>query len=365
MIGTIVQNYNAGNHEAPIVVGHPKDNSPAFGWVDSLEVLPGDRIFAKPKGIQPEFEEAVGRGIYNKRSASFYSNLNLRHIGFLGGMPPALKGLEAVQFNEDEESIEYEEMEFLEFEEASLFNSIGRTFGKMRDLFISKFSIEEADRAIPAFVADDLKNVQPTPIDEPVLPNFTESKKDFPMTPEEIKSMQEENAKLKKANTDFSETVKTLTTEKAVSEKKVTDFEEASAKSEKQAKEKVVSDFCDQAVADGKLKPADKPLVAATLAALDHSEATIEFGEGDSKVSITPFDAYQRQILNSADVVSFNEVAKKDAADESAASFAEGESRFSGTNLDEDSAVEYNEAKKLMSNDASLTFEKALATVRK
>ena len=28
--------YDPALHEAPIVVGHPKDNAPAYGWVKSL-----------------------------------------------------------------------------------------------------------------------------------------------------------------------------------------------------------------------------------------------------------------------------------------------------------------------------------------
>ena len=33
----IASNYNPQEHEAPIVVGHPVDNSPSFGWIESLK----------------------------------------------------------------------------------------------------------------------------------------------------------------------------------------------------------------------------------------------------------------------------------------------------------------------------------------
>lgn len=97
----IVRNYNAKKHEAPVVIGHPKDNAPAFGWVAGLKT-DGKRLFAKFKQLIPEFIDAVKRGLYKKRSISLYPDLTLRHIGFLGAIPPAIKGLADIQFNENE-----------------------------------------------------------------------------------------------------------------------------------------------------------------------------------------------------------------------------------------------------------------------
>ena len=42
----IAESYKPSEHEAPIVVGHPVDNSPAFGWIESLKVK-GDKLLAK------------------------------------------------------------------------------------------------------------------------------------------------------------------------------------------------------------------------------------------------------------------------------------------------------------------------------
>ena len=33
--------YSPAVHEAPLVVGHPKDNLPAYGWVKSLQFADG------------------------------------------------------------------------------------------------------------------------------------------------------------------------------------------------------------------------------------------------------------------------------------------------------------------------------------
>ncbi len=96
----IVKNYNAKKHEAPVVVGHPKDNAPAFGWVAALKT-DGRILFARFKQLIPEFIDAVKRGFYKKRSISLYPDFTLRHIGFLGAVPPAIKGLADIKFSEN------------------------------------------------------------------------------------------------------------------------------------------------------------------------------------------------------------------------------------------------------------------------
>ncbi|MCF6270985.1 MAG: hypothetical protein L3J41_14830 [Melioribacteraceae bacterium] len=100
-------NQIVSNHSepTPIVVGHPKTNSPAFGWIKSLFVKE-DSLFAEASDIVPEFLELVKQKIYPNRSASFATNedgtLQLRHVGFLGGTLPSVKGLEDILFNSDD-----------------------------------------------------------------------------------------------------------------------------------------------------------------------------------------------------------------------------------------------------------------------
>ena len=76
---------------APVVVGHPEANAPAFGWVDSLRRV-GDRLQAKLRDIAPAFREAVEAGRYAGRSIALQGD-TLRHLGFLGGRAPAVPGL--------------------------------------------------------------------------------------------------------------------------------------------------------------------------------------------------------------------------------------------------------------------------------
>ena len=45
-VQSIVDTYNAKENEAPVTVGHPESNSPAFGWIKKL-YLKGKDIWAE------------------------------------------------------------------------------------------------------------------------------------------------------------------------------------------------------------------------------------------------------------------------------------------------------------------------------
>jgi hypothetical protein len=101
--------YDAAGDPAPLVVGHPKLDAPAYGWVKGLSYEAG-KLVADVDQLEPAFAEAVRAGRYKKVSASFYppthpanprpGAYSLKHVGFLGGAAPAVKGLGIVHFAE-------------------------------------------------------------------------------------------------------------------------------------------------------------------------------------------------------------------------------------------------------------------------
>jgi hypothetical protein len=130
----MVNSYDQGKHEAPIVIGHPKDNAPAYGWVETLK-REGSKLLAKFKQVVPAFAEAVNQGLFKKRSISVYPDGSLRHVGFLGAMPPAIKGLADFQFKDaDKKTSEYS-FEFIDWEAK---NAARLASGKIRDAFAGK-----------------------------------------------------------------------------------------------------------------------------------------------------------------------------------------------------------------------------------
>lgn len=138
----VVRNFDPAVHEPPAVVGHPKTNSPAYGWAKELRVRDG-KLEARLGEVAPEFEEMVRSGRLKKRSASFYLDgedapggraPQLRHIGFLGGKPPAVAGLRDIQFSDDDNVITFSEEG--EMDETQVEGIIERVFGRrLRALF--------------------------------------------------------------------------------------------------------------------------------------------------------------------------------------------------------------------------------------
>jgi hypothetical protein len=86
----IANSYDPSKYSAPIFIGHPEDNAPAFGWVDSLKIV-DQTLFFKARKVDPEFEKMVNIGLFKKRSISLFPDGTLRHVGFLGAMPPDVK----------------------------------------------------------------------------------------------------------------------------------------------------------------------------------------------------------------------------------------------------------------------------------
>src|SRR4030042_107970 len=155
--------YNPEINEAPIVIGHPEHDSPAYGWVESLRV-DGGKLLAKVKDVAEEFKDWVRKGLYKKVSIALYPDLGLRHVGFLGATPPAVKGLKQAAFG-DQKAMWVIESEF--FMEPYQQETVKNIFGRLRDWMIDKFSLEEAEKVIPSFEIEALKP-EPPPTPSPL-----------------------------------------------------------------------------------------------------------------------------------------------------------------------------------------------------
>lgn len=100
--------YNPRLHRAPLVLGHPATDAPAYGSVQRLRTE-GGQLFAESE-VGDELTALVRAKKYFAVSASFYApqqkqnpvpgTFYLRHVGFLGAQPPAVKGLISPSFAE-------------------------------------------------------------------------------------------------------------------------------------------------------------------------------------------------------------------------------------------------------------------------
>ncbi|MDR2172681.1 MAG: hypothetical protein LBE32_00480 [Burkholderiales bacterium] len=151
----IVASYDPVNAPAPIVVGHPKADAPAYGWIKSFKRV-GDKLVAEAENVNPEFAALVKNKAYRKISMAFFrpdetSNPKPgiwypRHWGFLGAAAPAVPGLQPVAWSSDEG---------VEFSYSLNSYRFGRLFQRLRDFFIDQFGLEKADDVISEFdIAD-------------------------------------------------------------------------------------------------------------------------------------------------------------------------------------------------------------------
>ena len=67
VLAAIAAAYDPAKHEAPLVVGHPKHDDPAYGWVKSLSFADGN-LQAEPAQVDPQFAEMVGASRFKKFS---------------------------------------------------------------------------------------------------------------------------------------------------------------------------------------------------------------------------------------------------------------------------------------------------------
>ncbi|PAJ68520.1 hypothetical protein CJF42_26280, partial [Pseudoalteromonas sp. NBT06-2] len=134
---------------------------PAWGWASELKAENGV-LFAKADDVSAEFAQAVADKRYPNRSVRLNAvdgGFELGHIGFLGGKPPAVSGLQW-QFNADDDTaqvFEFAASDKIETVALETSNVLTRFFGNLRDFFIDKYDVETAERVIPTWSGDWLK----------------------------------------------------------------------------------------------------------------------------------------------------------------------------------------------------------------
>ncbi|OLF53795.1 peptidase [Pseudomonas chlororaphis] len=296
-----ISGYDPALHRAPLVIGHPKDNGPAYGWVRSISRNPKGEATAVPEQVHNDFAEGVAAGTWYPRSASWYAPTDprnpkpgvyyLRHIGFLGAQPPAIKGLSDIEFDDGEGVLEIEFGDFGDAVSAGIFR-------RLRDWFIDQFGQETADRVVPGWDVDNLlaesrreddrpSFTEPTPLSKPTTEEHT-------VTPTEQAALEAENKRLR---ADIAKR------------------EKADLTAEQDAIHASNVEYAEKLVAAG-MKPVHAPAVIAALDYAESSKTPLEFGEDDAREPLT--DGLKAIFSDLAGGVSFAEVATKHRAGKAA-----------------------------------------------
>lgn len=287
----IADAYDPETAPAPIVVGHPKTDTPAFGWVDGFDYdSESDRLFANLSEIEPQFAELVKSGRFKKVSMSFFSpgqshnpvpgTWYPKHVGFLGAAAPAVSGLKNAQFAGPADVVFTANYGERGFEETA---SILRA---MRDFFIERFGIEDADKALPSYRIEWLGEME---IEKPTshTPVFAIGD----LAPTVVPTPNKEPAVTKQPDPAFA----AREAELSEREKTIAAREAAAAHADHVA-------FAEGLVKEGRLLPASRDQVVAILDALP-ADASVSFAEGSEK--LRPADAIREVLKAQPVVVSF------------------------------------------------------------
>ena len=265
--------YNPAIRQAPLTIGHPKDNLPAYGWVKGLLMNAARRLAMDTTQVQPQFAEMSNSGAFKKRSASFYppghpnnptpDKWYLRHVAFLGAQQPAVSGL--------------------------------ADFAAGSDAGCIHFSEPVSSGAESAALAQASGSASPPP--SPSLTN-----------PDQLTQEQLMDIDLKKQ------------LEAAQAKQAETDAALAAAKAEADAGKAQLAQFAEKAKADKTasfvsfaegvpaqvLLPKDRPMVVAALEALDAAKP-VSFAEGGATKTVSPAEWFKAFVTTRAPVVSFGE----------------------------------------------------------
>ncbi|WP_411037627.1 peptidase [Shinella sp. BYT-45] len=309
-LAAIAANYDPANYEAPIVVGHPATNAPAYGWVKKLEVK-GDRLIAVPGEVHDEFSEMVREGRFKTRSVALYrpdqagnptpGQYHLRHVGFLGAEPPAVKGLKAVEFSDaDADCVEFSGPDAWNY--AWALESVVRLFRSVREYIIESSDLETADKVVPEYEIGQIAQHAADTRAEARIQDRTSFSEPEPEEPDMTKTAEQRLAELEAREAAL-----------AAREAQVKADEATFAETARKAQAEADAAFVAEQVAAGRLPVGLQASATALFSELADEELT--FSEGDQEVKTTPRAAF-RDLLSKLPVpVATGEIATGDGPD--------------------------------------------------
>lgn len=341
----------------PLVIGHPKTDGPAWGWIKKTSIVNEDDVLvalADQEDVVPEFKDWFGKKLFKKVSVKLRPDFSIQHIGFLGAKPPAVTGLPAVAFKEDEKgmTIELADYELSQW----YFKNNQRLWRSLKNFLISKFGKDDADSTLNEY---DIEATGEPPAIFNKEPNrigssFASNNNSKTLTEEEEMNLAELNARVTELETQLTAKDTEITNLKNENKNVQTQL---SAKVIEQKRKEFVA-FCEGDDVKKKIKDGEKDELVEVMLALDPMKA-IEFGEGDGKKSVTPVQTFQSIIKRLPDVVEMGEHTSHSNAD---TTDGVDVSEYDGRNVDKDRLAVHTKALALAAKE-KISYEVALDRV--
>ncbi|WP_372090306.1 hypothetical protein P7L79_12800 [Tistrella mobilis] len=328
-------------HRAPIVIGHPATDDPAWGWVKSLRVV-GDRLVAVVEGVDPAFAEAVMAGRYATRSVRLYrpdaasnptpGRWHLRHVGFLGAEVPAVKGLRPVEFSESAEAgcVDLSEPAVPIRATGRGLEILTRSLRRMRDWLTETQGAEAADRIISAddlAAADqearDAAGYQP-PLAEDQAPGPAFAEPSAPKLEEERMTTTTTPTPAPAGAPAGDREAELARREQEIAAREAAQIQRERDAAEALRRQRIADDrmAVAQAVEAGRLPKSLQARAEAVFAELAGSDGSVEFSEGESTIKTTARQALRDLIASLPLPVHTGEIADPATAP---VDFAEGD----------------------------------------
>jgi hypothetical protein len=307
--------YDPALGEAPLVVGHPKTDAPAYGWVRALRAEGGDLV-AEPHQVEPAFAEMVSAGRFKKISASFYTPTHpsnpkpgafyLKHVGFLGAAAPAVKGLRDVAFAGDDADVVT--LEFAADGAVSgwrlswLLADVGGLFRGIRDWIVSKEGLETAEKMLPA------QTVQRMTDEAARMQGEADAARAAAVPPPAFaENQQQETEVVTTEKPDDADRIAAL----EARERDLQAREAAFAEAEAARRNAEMAAFTEKLVAEARIPQGVVPRILAFAASLP-ATGEVSFTEGEATVREAPLDAFRAVLAALPARVEFAELAPAD-----------------------------------------------------
>lgn len=288
-IADLASGYDATRNPAPVVVGHPKMDSPAVGIISAANKV-GEKLCVEidPASLDPQFAADVKAKRYFRVSLRLFTpnhpanpnpgKWSIRHLGFLGAHPPAITGLAPVFAAGDDDG------PVVDFSAAldGPWWSVGAMFRRIRDWMIGSQGLDTADKIIPEWQVAAVEDAARMPEPDVGFAAGISTPQENTVNEQEAAALKAENARLQAELTTARHAAE------LIAKNRIHDENVA---------------FAAALVSDPKgprLAPQHQSRVVALLDALGSMQTEVEFSAADGKQAKEAPAAALRAVLESA-----------------------------------------------------------------
>jgi hypothetical protein len=305
-LAELASSYDPAVFRAPVVIGHPTLDAPAWGVHERFEAE-GGSLYAVEGPVDAQFAAFRDAGRFSERSISFWprnhpnnptpGKLHPRHVGWLGAAPPAVTGLARLQgaapaefagFGSDDGVVELS----MSYSMSWGMRASASIFGRIREWFVEQFGIEKADQIIPAWDVDSVRQAA-TADDDAGINSFSQPAQVAPAAPAH------QGPAMNNPNT---QTVDLAARERdlAQREQAIKAEEDRLAKLQADATRAEAVSFADRLISEGRLLPVRRTQLVELYVSLPPSTEPVSFAGDNGAQYSKPATQVLRELLEGA-----------------------------------------------------------------